>query len=229
MKCPGQDTQFWTENAIFDAACPQCSKTVEFFKDDTTRKCGHCGHRFVNPKMDFGCAAYCSYAEQCLGDLPPELVAQKEDLLKDRVAVAVKRHFKTDFKRIGRAVRRARHAEEIGKAVRADLPLLLMAAYLWDLGQGDPAANARLAENILAELKAPQALIDQVCAMVGRRSAVEDSQRLEDKIAADADGITLLEDIVKEEPLAVTEMDTWILKHCSTAPGRAYARNLLKR
>lgn len=229
MKCPGQDTQFWTENAIFDAVCPQCSQTVEFFKDDTTRKCGHCGHRFVNPKMDFGCAAYCSYAEQCLGDLPPELVAQKEDLLKDRVAVAVKRHFKTDFKRIGRAVRRARHAEEIGKAVQADLPLLLMAAYLWDLGQDDPAADARMAENILAELKAPQALADQVCAMVGRQSAAGESQRLEDKIAADADGIALMEEKVKEGILDGAGINAWILQHCLTAPGRAYAHSLLDR
>ena len=69
-------------------------QTVEFFKDDTTRKCGKCGHRFANPEMDFGCASYCQYAEQCIGDLPPELLAQKEDLLKDRVAMEMKRYFK---------------------------------------------------------------------------------------------------------------------------------------
>ena len=132
MKCPGQDTQYWTSGAIFEVACPQCNAGVEFFKDDTSRKCGQCGHRFINPRLDFGCAAYCSYAEQCLGDLPPELVAEKEDLLKDRVAIAVKRHLKNDFKRIGRAVRRARHAEEIGKALdECDFGLLLVSpAYL---------------------------------------------------------------------------------------------------
>ncbi|MCK7514565.1 MAG: hypothetical protein MZV70_68220 [Desulfobacterales bacterium] len=54
-----------------------------------------CGHRFVNPQMDFGCAAYCPYAEQCLGTLPEGLAAQKENLLKDRVAVEMKRYFRT--------------------------------------------------------------------------------------------------------------------------------------
>ena len=84
MKCPGQDTLYWKPGAIFEAKCPKCGNAVEFFKDDTSRKCDKCGHRFVNPDMDFGCAAYCPYAEQCIGDLPPELIAQKEDLLKDR-------------------------------------------------------------------------------------------------------------------------------------------------
>ncbi|MBW2337269.1 MAG: phosphohydrolase, partial [Deltaproteobacteria bacterium] len=45
MKCPGQDTQYWQAGAIFDEKCPKCSHKVEFFKDDTTRKCGNCGHR----------------------------------------------------------------------------------------------------------------------------------------------------------------------------------------
>ena len=103
MKCPGQDTRYWKPDAVFEVACPQCGKDVEFFKDDTARRCKHCGHRFVNPKMDFGCASYCPYAEQCLGDLPPELLARQEDLLKDRVAIEMKRHFGQDFKRIAHA------------------------------------------------------------------------------------------------------------------------------
>ena len=105
MKCPGQDTQYWKPGAIYEVKCPEYSHEVEFFKDDTTRKCGHCGHRFVNPKMDFGCAAYCPYAEQCLGTLPEEVVSQKADLLKERVAIEMKRYFGRDFKRIGHASR----------------------------------------------------------------------------------------------------------------------------
>jgi hypothetical protein len=107
--------QYWKPGAIFEANCPKCGGIVEFFKDDTARKCGACGHRFVNPQMDFGCAAYCPYAEQCLGTLPEGLAAQKENLLKDRVAVEMKRYFKNDFKRIGHASRVARHARRIGK------------------------------------------------------------------------------------------------------------------
>ena len=39
MKCPGQDSRYWQSDAIFDAKCPECGADVEFFKDDTTRKC----------------------------------------------------------------------------------------------------------------------------------------------------------------------------------------------
>ncbi|MBI5062390.1 MAG: phosphohydrolase, partial [Desulfatitalea sp.] len=167
MKCPGQDTQFWNASAIFEATCPQCGRTVEFFKDDTTRKCGGCGHRFVNPKMDFGCAAYCQFAAQCLGDLPPELVAQKEDLLKDRVAIAVKRHLKSDFKRIGRAARRARHAEQLLGAEKGRLAPVIIAAYVWDLDPADPSdAQRPAARALLAGLQAPPPLVDKVCAIL---------------------------------------------------------------
>jgi len=107
--------QFWKPGSIFEATCPKCGNEVEFFKDDPTRKCPKCGHRFLNPHLDFGCASYCPYAEQCIGNLPPELVAQKEDLLKDRVAIEMKRYFKHDFKRVGHAIRVARYAEQIGR------------------------------------------------------------------------------------------------------------------
>jgi len=70
MKCPGQDTRYWKPEAIFDAKCPKCNQLIEFFKDDTTRKCSKCGHRFLNPAMDFGCASYCRFAKQCTGNLP---------------------------------------------------------------------------------------------------------------------------------------------------------------
>ena len=134
MKCPGQDTRYWKPDAIFEAPCPECGHIVEFFKDDTARNCSGCGHRFVNPSLDFGCAAYCEYAEQCLGTLPPELVAQKKDLLKDRVAIEMKRYFKADFKRIGHAMRVARYAERIGKNEKGNMGVIMVAAYLHDIG-----------------------------------------------------------------------------------------------
>ena len=53
---------FWKPGAIFDAPCPKCGRTVEFFKDGSTRKCPYCGNKMVNPQMDFGCASYCQHA-----------------------------------------------------------------------------------------------------------------------------------------------------------------------
>jgi hypothetical protein len=193
MKCPGQDTQYWTAGAIFEVACPECNKTVEFFKDDTMRRCSHCGHRFVNPRMDFGCAAYCQYAEQCIGDLPPELVAQQEDLLKDRVAVAVKRHLKTDFKRIGHITRRARHAERLGREAGANLPVVLISALLWDLDENPDSNEAPVARAILEQLKAPPPLVDQVCAIIAARGTPGSRDNAEYQVIADADAQALRE------------------------------------
>jgi len=71
MKCPGQDTRYWKSGDIFEEKCPGCGQFLEFFKDDSSRKCKNCGKRVLNPKIDFGCAAYCEHADQCLKELPP--------------------------------------------------------------------------------------------------------------------------------------------------------------
>ncbi|HME45652.1 MAG TPA: hypothetical protein VKF36_21350 [Syntrophorhabdales bacterium] len=144
MKCPGQDTRYWKPGDIFETPCPHCGHAVEFFKDESTRKCRQCHRLVTNPRMDFGCAAYCKYAEQCLGELSPDLLSKRKDLLKDRVALEMKKYFRQDFKSINHAIRVARYAEQIGGAMdshektggnpateqKADLAILLSASYL---------------------------------------------------------------------------------------------------
>ena len=163
MKCPGQDMKYWKASAIFDANCPKCGSTVEFYKDDTSRKCPKCGHRFVNPKMDFGCASYCQYAEQCLGALPEEFTGSRDNLLKDKVAVEMKRFFQTDFRRIRQATTAARFAESIGKAEGGNLAVILCAAYLHDTG---PAG----AETILKKVGANVSMIEEICQLIELRA-----------------------------------------------------------
>ena len=199
MKCPGQDMMFWKPGDIFEVDCPGCGRTVEFFKDDTARRCGHCGHRFANPKMDFGCAAYCPYAEQCIGDLPPEVAAQQEGLLKDKVAVAVKQYFGRDFKRIGRASRVARYAEQIAREENANLAVVLTAAYLLDVDNAGPgiekASGAEPADNgnraavaraILDRVHARAELADTVCDLITSYEESESDMSLESRIIRDA-------------------------------------------
>jgi hypothetical protein len=135
MKCPGQDTRYWRPGDIFEVDCPQCGSTVEFFKDEATRKCRNCRRVVVNPKMDFGCAAYCKYAADCLGELGPELLAKRKDLLKDRVALEVKRLLGQDFPAIAHAVKVARFAEELCREEKAEPALVLCAAYLHVLAE----------------------------------------------------------------------------------------------
>lgn len=240
MKCPGQDSRYWKPGAIFEAKCPKCGRDVEFFKDDTSRKCDGCGHRFVNPHMDFGCAAYCQYAEQCLGTLPPELAAQQESLLKDRVALEMKRYFKNDFKRIGHATRVARHAERIGKSEGGKLAVILAAAYLHDIGiheaerkYNSTAAKYQeqegpaIARSILVKLGAREELIEAVCDIVGHHHHPRPDDNLEFKAVYDADLIVNLKENQAERPADPERLAEIIEKSFLTPSGREEARKVL--
>ena len=203
MKCPGQDTQYWNQESIFETTCPECGHPMEFFKDDATRRCGNCKKKIVNPKMDFGCASYCKFAEQCLGELPEEFVAKRDDLLKDRVAVEMKRYFGTDFKRIGHAATVARFAEKIGKKEKANLAVVLCAAYLHDIGikvaeekYNSSAAKYQelegppVAKTLMEKLGAKQELMDEVCEIIGHHHHPKGDDSLNFKVLYDADMLT---------------------------------------
>ncbi len=244
MKCPGQDSRYWTPEAIFEAKCPRCGSEVEFFKDDTTRTCRKCGHRFLNPGLDFGCASYCQYAEQCIGNLPPELIAQKEDLLKDRVAIEMKRYFGRDFKRVGHAARVARYAEQIGREEGANLAVVLVSAYLHDIGikeaekrhhstaaryqeeEGPPVARA-----ILEKLGAGEGLVEEVCDIIAHHHHPRAEETINFKCLYDADLIVNLEEArektakaerTSEQPAALQE------ERFFTPAGRRLARKILQ-
>ncbi len=240
MKCPGQDTQYWKPGAIFDAKCPECGHNVEFFKDDTMRKCPACEHRFLNPGLDFGCAAYCQFAEQCIGNLPPELLAQKEDLLKDRVAIEMKRYFKSDFKRIGHATRVARYAERIGKQEAGNLAVILSAAYLHDIGiheaerkYNSTAAKYQeqegppIARSILEKLGANEKMIDEVCDIVSHHHSPRPDETVNFKVLYDADLVANLEDNRKEKKTESQHLEKIINKSFMTNGGQEEARRVL--
>jgi len=141
MKCPGQDSRNWGPEAIFETECPKCGGTIEFFKDEGSRRCRKCGHKLLNPKMDFGCAAYCRFASECLGaDMPPELAAKRADLLKDRITAEVKKALGRDFQMIGRLVKMIDHADRIVRSEKVDPAAVLIAARLAVL-LPDPVPN----------------------------------------------------------------------------------------
>jgi hypothetical protein len=171
MKCPGQDPRYWKFDAIFEAECPKCRASVEFFKDETRRKCPKCGHRTLNPNMDFGCAAHCKFAEACFGDLPPELVRQKKEMFKDRVAIEVKKRFGKDFKSISKSVKTARLCEKLMERISGDPAIIISAAHLLGIVKRQdgetaihgPSEGVQEARSILEALDADKELTDEVC------------------------------------------------------------------
>jgi len=196
MKCPGQDMKYWKDDAIFDADCPKCGKTIEFYKDDTTRKCSNCDYRFVNPKMDFGCASYCQFAEQCMGTLPEEFMGSREDLLKDKVAVEMKRYFKTDFKSIRQATNAARHAENIGKKEGGNLAIILCAAYLHGTGLENTLA-------ILQKVGANEQMVLEICGLLEMQADVLKDASLQARIVHDALTIEQFQNDLKENRIGL--------------------------
>ncbi len=241
MKCPGQDTRYWKPGSVFEITCPKCGGEIEFFKDEATRRCRQCGEKIVNPKMDFGCAAYCKYAEQCLGELPPELLASREDLFKDRVALAMKRYFGKDFKRIGHATRVARYAEEIGKLERGNMGVIITAAYLHDIGikeaerqyqstapEYQEAAGPAVARQLLEQLGARPELIEEVCDIIGHHHHPRPDETLNFKVLYDADTLANLEEKHKEQPLTSEELARLVTERFSPRGREVAARELAK-
>ena len=242
MKCPGQDSRYWKPGSIFETQCPHCGAELEFFKDDTTRLCKKCGKRIINPQMDFGCASYCPHAEQCLGGLPPELIAQKEDLLKDRVAIEMKRYFTPDFKRIGHATRVARYAEELAKKEKGNPAVILSAAYLHDIGIHEAerkyqSTAARyqeeegppIARQILIKLGAREDLIEEVCDIVGHHHHPREKETTNFKAIYDADLIVNLEENQKEKASSPERLASIIDGSFLTDSGRELAIKVFQK
>jgi HD superfamily phosphodiesterase/DNA-directed RNA polymerase subunit RPC12/RpoP len=239
MRCPGQDSRYWKPGAIYEVTCPHCGSSVEFFKDESTRRCKKCGNKLVNPKMDFGCAAYCKYAEQCLGELPPEVLAQRNELLKDRVAIEMKQYFKKDFKRIGHATKVARYAEQIVKEEKGDPAIVLSAAYLHDIGiheaeRQHQSTEARyqeeygppIAHDILTKLGAKSEMIEEVCDIIGHHHHPRPVETINFKVVYDADLIVNLEKNQQDAKIAPEKLQVMIANNFLTESGRKLARNI---
>jgi len=240
MQCPGQDSRYWSGADVFETKCPHCGHSVEFFKDDSQRKCRQCGQQLLNPRLDFGCASYCPYADQCLGSLPPELLAQRGDLLKDRVAVAMRRYFGTDARRIRHAEEVAGHAAEIGLEEQGNLAVIMAAAYLHDIGireaerkYNSSAAHHQHAEGppvareLLTELKADSTLIEEVCDIIGHHHSPGPEETTNFKVLYDADLIVNLEEKYREEPPVSDRLAKILNASFLTESGRRTAEKVL--
>jgi primosomal protein N' len=178
MQCPGQDNRYWDGEAVFEASCPHCGNELEFFKDDSQRSCKQCGNRVLNPRIDFGCAAYCSHAEQCLGSMPPELLAKQKNLFKDKLSIAVRKQLIGREDLYKKATNRTEIAEQLCKdEQRGDMAAVLAATLLVDCDDS---------LTLLEELKADSGMIEAVSNLLEQQGTASDTEQASLDIFHDA-------------------------------------------
>ncbi len=202
IKCPGQNTQFWQPEDIFETACVKCGQSVEFFKDDANRRCPSCGARITNPKLSLGCAQWCEYAEECLGFDPKTLQPDSEEnvSLADRLIDKIREYFGTDQKRIEHALLVFSHAQEILRKEDGDPRVVIAAALLHDIGiveaerkHGSSAGRYQeiegppIARGIMADLGLDAETIDHVSRIIANHHSARDIDTPEFRIIWDAD------------------------------------------
>jgi putative nucleotidyltransferase with HDIG domain len=209
MRCPGQDMRFWKPGDIFETPCPKCGRKIEFFKDEVRRKCG-CGHEVVNPKMDLGCAAWCQYAEQCVGVVPEEMKArqrvEEKDLLRERISLEMKKFWGTNYKRVNHALKVARYAEKILRMEGGNPLVVIGAAYLHDLGRHEAEIEGRnrpengkregvaIVREILERLAVEKEAISEIVDVINRLHSPRDEESLSFQILYEADWLARMEE-----------------------------------
>jgi hypothetical protein len=158
IKCPGQDTRFWKPDDIFTVECPKCGAEIEFFKDDTRRRCAWCGHLFYNPKIELGCAEWCQFADKCVPELVQERKAMqtfKERLRERALALAA-----GDPDLEARLDRSLALAIDLLKAEGGD-PKVVFAAILLQMVDLDQARE------LLAELETEPEITESILEVLG--------------------------------------------------------------
>ncbi len=213
LKCPGQDTQYWKPDDIFDLPCPVCDTAVEFLKTDGRRKCPNCGYTLRNTRLELGCAQWCAYAEECLGFVPEKVSPDIErGPIVDRLIVAMKSEFGTDYKRIAHALQVFEYAQELLRVEDGDTRIVSAAALLHDIGiqeaerkHGSSAPRYQeiegppLARRIMEEIGLDESTIEHVCRIVGSHHSGKDIDTPEFRIIWDADWLVNLPEELNSE------------------------------
>ena len=191
-KCPGQDTRFWKPDDVYFVECPKCGNSVEFFKDDIRRRCKKCGHIFINPRLNLGCARWCQYADQCVGAIG------KEEF-KEIITLAMKEHLSGDKKRRDHALKVLEFAEKILEKEEGNPKVVIAAAILYDIGLHEVGKKPERAKEsdqeknnlptvrgILERSGSKKEVIEEVCQIIENHHHPEKVGTLDSKIIYDA-------------------------------------------
>lgn len=234
VRCPGQDQRFWKPDDIFEIPCPQCGKSVEFFKDERKLKCRDCGQMVVNLKIDLGCARWCQYAEQCLG----VSLAQDAGFMRSKLIGEIEKVFAGDQRRIDHAMQVLDYAEQIQQAEGGDPLVVKAAAILHDVGilqaerkygsgagQYQEMEGPPIARKILERYDVHPDTVDHVCRIVGSHHFGGDIDMIEFNCIWDADHLVNVRDECVDTQEA--ELQKLIEKILKTDKAREMAKALL--
>lgn len=154
-KCPGQDMRYWKAEDVHEEACPYCGTGMEFFKTDVRLRCPSCRRKVVNRNFNLGCAAWCAYAEQCLG---PAAAGLKPQSLKNAFFTRLEKVI--DGGSDGGAVIEEviSRAEEVSREKNYALPAILLALIVTvaaDEKQNNPESVLEALEKVVTEETLP--------------------------------------------------------------------------
>jgi hypothetical protein len=176
IKCPGQDTRYWKSDDIFTVECPKCGAEIEFFKDDTRRRCAWCGHLFYNPKIEMGCAEWCQFADKCV----PELVQERQAMqtFKERLRERALALEGEDPELAARLDRGLALATDLLKAEGGDPKVVFAAILLQKVGIDK-------ARDLLSEMETEPEIAQSILEVLGSTPQVKDinSQIYQDALA----------------------------------------------
>jgi hypothetical protein len=227
-KCPGQDTRFWGPGDIYTVECPKCGSSVEFFKDDIRRRCHRCGHLFLNPRLDLGCARWCQYAEQCVG-------AMSKDEFKEVITLAMKGYFDGEKEKTEHSLKVLDFAERILEQERGNPKVVIAGATLYDVAKyetgrkpGEPEEKPLSAvRGILERSGSGEEAIEEVCRILEGREHPEDIDTPNGKIVYDA---ARLADLTPEfESIEKATIREMINETFFTPAGREIAEELFSK
>ena len=247
MKCPGQDTRYWGDDAAFEVPCPKCGRSVEIFKDESSAKCTGCEHRFRNPKVDLKCAEWCAYAKECLGFAVSTVKSANlgEGALASRLIQAVKQEFAGDQSRITRALMAFQHAKELASAEAADPRVVMAAVLLLEIGRpnSDQEENSgEREEGVEADLARPKRILDevgvkeptagQICQTIQACMASEKGRQgeelhtIESRVVCDSYALTDLSS--RRTAAKVADIDEFVENRLTTDAAGRRARDLFR-
>ncbi|HYW80029.1 MAG TPA: hypothetical protein VE890_10660 [Thermoguttaceae bacterium] len=202
-------------------------------------RCSKCGHRFKNPKADFECAAWCAYAEECLGFAPPrdETANLGGGGLASRLLQTVKQQCESDPGRVTHAMVVFQHAKQLISKEGGDPRIVFAAALLLEIellstiGQpttadqpsGDTWDSAR-ARKTLKEIDFDAETIERVCRTVVSYLGGDAPETVESRIVSDAHRLADLG--VKNLNLNSMGLDKDVLDGLKTEAARARAKSL---